>query len=141
MYIYTPYMTVYLVISLPKIPYVNRIYMVLANLSYMASVYTGLTNRSSSTLSCSCQQRGGACQHKLASVALEFRQCLPLVYYVFLVCLLYALSWSAFCALSCSRQQRGGACQRKLASVALESRQCLPLVYYVFLVCLLYTLS
>ena len=29
--IYTPYMTVYLVISLPKIPYVNRIYMVLAN--------------------------------------------------------------------------------------------------------------
>jgi hypothetical protein len=32
--IYTPYMTVYLVISLPKIPYVNRIYMVLANPSY-----------------------------------------------------------------------------------------------------------
>jgi hypothetical protein len=29
--IYTPYMTVYLVISLPKIPYVHRIYMVLAN--------------------------------------------------------------------------------------------------------------
>ena len=28
--IYTPYMTVYLVISLPKIPYVHRIYMVLA---------------------------------------------------------------------------------------------------------------
>jgi len=30
--IYTPYMTVYLVISLPKIPYIHRIYMVLANL-------------------------------------------------------------------------------------------------------------
>ena len=29
--IYTPYMTVYLVISLPKIPYIHRIYMVLAN--------------------------------------------------------------------------------------------------------------
>jgi hypothetical protein len=29
--IYTPFVTVYLVISLPKIPYVNRIYMVLAN--------------------------------------------------------------------------------------------------------------
>ena len=29
--IYTPYMTVYLLISLPKIPYTNRIYMVLAN--------------------------------------------------------------------------------------------------------------
>ena len=28
---YTPYMTVYLVISLPKLPYVNRIYMVLAS--------------------------------------------------------------------------------------------------------------
>ena len=32
--IYTPYMTVYLVISLPKIPYIHRIYMVLANPSY-----------------------------------------------------------------------------------------------------------
>jgi len=30
-YIYTPYMTVHLVIFLPKIPYVHRIYMVLAN--------------------------------------------------------------------------------------------------------------
>ena len=29
--LYTPYMTVYLVISLPKIPYIHRIYMVLAN--------------------------------------------------------------------------------------------------------------
>jgi hypothetical protein len=34
-YIYTPYMTVYLVISLPKIPYTHRIYMVLANPTYM----------------------------------------------------------------------------------------------------------
>jgi len=33
--IYTPYMTVYLVISLPKIPYIHRIYMVLANPTYM----------------------------------------------------------------------------------------------------------
>jgi len=32
--IYTPYMTVYFVISLPKIPYIHRIYMVLANLIY-----------------------------------------------------------------------------------------------------------
>jgi len=29
--IYTPYMTVYLMISLPKIPHIHRIYMVLAN--------------------------------------------------------------------------------------------------------------
>jgi hypothetical protein len=29
--IYTPYMTVYLVIFLPKIPYIHRMYMVLAN--------------------------------------------------------------------------------------------------------------
>jgi len=29
--VYTPYMTVYLVISLLKIPYMHRIYMVLAN--------------------------------------------------------------------------------------------------------------
>ena len=29
--IYTPYMTVYMVISLPKLPYTHRIYMVLAN--------------------------------------------------------------------------------------------------------------
>ena len=33
--IYTPYMNVYLVISLPKIPYIHRIYMVLANPKYM----------------------------------------------------------------------------------------------------------
>jgi len=29
--IYTPYMTVYLAISLPKIPYIHRIYMLLVN--------------------------------------------------------------------------------------------------------------
>jgi hypothetical protein len=34
--IYTPYMTVYLVNSLPKIPYIHRIYMVLANPSHHA---------------------------------------------------------------------------------------------------------
>ena len=33
--IYAPYMTVYLVISLPKIPYMHRIYMVLANPTYI----------------------------------------------------------------------------------------------------------
>ena len=32
--IYTPYMTVYLVIFLPIIPYIHRIYMVLATLNY-----------------------------------------------------------------------------------------------------------
>ena len=35
--IYTPYMTVYLVTSLPKIPYIHRIYMVLANPTHHAS--------------------------------------------------------------------------------------------------------
>jgi len=34
---YTPYMTVYLVISLPKLPYIHRIYMVLANPSLLRS--------------------------------------------------------------------------------------------------------
>jgi len=34
--IYAPYMTVYLVISLPKIPHIHRIYMVLANPMYEA---------------------------------------------------------------------------------------------------------
>jgi len=29
--IYAPYMTVYEVVSLPKIPYIHRVYMVLAN--------------------------------------------------------------------------------------------------------------
>ena len=32
--IYTPYMTVNMVISLPKTPYTRRIYMVLANPTY-----------------------------------------------------------------------------------------------------------
>jgi len=34
----TPYMTVYLVISLPKIPYIHRIYMVLANPMYVVNL-------------------------------------------------------------------------------------------------------
>jgi hypothetical protein len=34
--IYTPYMTVYFVISLPEVPYIHRIYMVLANPRYYA---------------------------------------------------------------------------------------------------------
>jgi len=33
--LYTPYMTVYMVISLPKTPYIHRIYMVLANPIYV----------------------------------------------------------------------------------------------------------
>ena len=37
--IYTPYMTVYFVITLPKIPYIHRIYMVLANPKHMPSLY------------------------------------------------------------------------------------------------------
>ena len=37
--IYTPYMTVYLVISLPKLPYIHRIYMVLANPTYNKLIY------------------------------------------------------------------------------------------------------
>jgi len=32
--IYTPYMTVYLVVSLPELAYIHRIYMVLANPTY-----------------------------------------------------------------------------------------------------------
>jgi len=32
--IYTPYMTIYLIESLPKIPYMHRMYMVLANPSH-----------------------------------------------------------------------------------------------------------
>ena len=37
--IYTPYMTVYLVVFLPKIPYIYRIYMVLANSSYFVTQF------------------------------------------------------------------------------------------------------
>ena len=40
--IYTPYMTVYLMISLPKIPYIHRIYMVLANPMYEHSAFSDL---------------------------------------------------------------------------------------------------
>ena len=47
--IYTPYMTVYLVISLPEIPYTHRIYMVLANPTHaslcMCSINQGWTLR------------------------------------------------------------------------------------------------
>jgi len=38
--IYTPYMTVYLIISLQKLPYMHRIYMVLANPNHFTSRYT-----------------------------------------------------------------------------------------------------
>jgi len=36
--IYTPYMTIYMVISLPNIPYTHRIYMVLANPTHYMSL-------------------------------------------------------------------------------------------------------
>jgi len=32
---YAPYMTVHLVISLPKLPYIDRIYMVMANPTHL----------------------------------------------------------------------------------------------------------
>jgi len=38
--IYAPYITVHLVISLPKIPYIHRIYMILANPSDAATSQT-----------------------------------------------------------------------------------------------------
>jgi hypothetical protein len=37
--IYTPYMTVYMVISLPKMPYTHRIYIVLANPTNTVCIY------------------------------------------------------------------------------------------------------
>jgi hypothetical protein len=43
--IYTPYMTVYLVILLPKIPYIHRIYMVLANPIYARCIHRILSRR------------------------------------------------------------------------------------------------
>ena len=41
--IYAPYMTVYLVFSLPKLPFVHRIFMVLANPKYAALAAFGYT--------------------------------------------------------------------------------------------------
>jgi len=41
---YTPYMTVYLVIPLQKLPYIHRIYMVLANLTMNAHMRMFLAN-------------------------------------------------------------------------------------------------
>jgi hypothetical protein len=38
-HVYAPYMTVYLVVSLPKTPYIHHIYRVLANPTYMYTVY------------------------------------------------------------------------------------------------------
>ena len=38
-HIYTPYMTVHLVKSLPKIPYIHRIYMVLANPTHIVWIW------------------------------------------------------------------------------------------------------
>jgi len=44
--IYTPYMTVYLVISLPKIPYIHRIYMVLTNPTYVSGCMRAMNSPS-----------------------------------------------------------------------------------------------
>jgi len=49
--IYTPYMTVYSVISLPKTPYTHRIYMVLANPTHAFYAYTRVCIQKSSNLS------------------------------------------------------------------------------------------
>jgi hypothetical protein len=43
--IYTPYMTVYLMISLPKIPYIHRICMVLANPTHHPKAWMSLKRR------------------------------------------------------------------------------------------------
>jgi hypothetical protein len=53
--IYTPYMTVYLVISLPKIPYIHRIYIYIYIYIYMVlanPTYDWLQHRSSLLLVC-----------------------------------------------------------------------------------------
>ena len=48
--IYAPYMTVYTVISLPKIPYIHRIYMILANPTYIYGIYGIMANTQSYTV-------------------------------------------------------------------------------------------
>jgi len=42
--IYTQHMTVYLVISLPKIPYIHRIYMVSANPMHYTFIHLGASD-------------------------------------------------------------------------------------------------
>jgi len=56
--IYAPYMTVYLVISLPKIPYIHRIYMVLAKPTYFAwDRWNKLTLHETDELSLLCMRQ------------------------------------------------------------------------------------
>jgi hypothetical protein len=58
---YTPYMTVYLAISLPEIPYVHHIYMVLANPKYLQ---TGLSKEGSSS-TCLLSQKAAGIEEQL----------------------------------------------------------------------------
>jgi hypothetical protein len=63
--IYTPYMTVYLVISLPKMPYIHRIYMVLANPSHTEAVmsrYTTQEFKESNEQTDNCYKAPSTCQ-------------------------------------------------------------------------------
>ena len=48
----TPYMTIYLVISLPKIPYVHRIYMVLDNPTCLRTLRSQLSTKQRVFLVC-----------------------------------------------------------------------------------------
>jgi hypothetical protein len=50
--IYTPYMTVYLVISLPKIPYIHRIYMVLNSWAVTCTLRMHVTDRPAGSVLC-----------------------------------------------------------------------------------------
>jgi hypothetical protein len=54
---YTPYMTVYLVVSLLKLPYIHRIYMVLATLLIIASQNETLCTRHTGLACCSPKER------------------------------------------------------------------------------------
>ena len=55
--IYTPYMTVYLVISLLKIPYMHRIYMVLANPTHLRCVCLPVLLHKTPTLEPGCPRK------------------------------------------------------------------------------------
>jgi len=81
--IYTPYMTVYFMISLPKIPYIHRIYMVLANPRYEVRYQCGCGCECSYGCGCACGCTlkrlpfcSAPCFHKrIAMVPFAFLQC------------------------------------------------------------------
>ena len=92
--IYTPYMTVYLVISLPKIPYVDRVYMVLANPIHISCFQLAMT--------------------PMAQILLEWHNCcLQDSYHVravcmsFIILLIIALSCVCVCCLFAVAGGRG----------------------------------